>query len=383
MRIAIDARWIFPRLSGIGRVTEKLVFHLGELDRDNRYLVIFNDSGVMERYRGLWKDFPHIELESVPWGPFSPFSHLFLSRFLRRRSVDIFHSPNFLCPFFSGKLKIVVTVHDLIPLKFPHFTPRAKKTRFNFLFRWFLRRSLSRADKVIAVSNRTRLDLIEELQVNDERIRVIYNGVDRKYRPRDMGEVKTILRRKYGLEGPYFLFVGRLDPYKNVPALIDAFALLSQRSGSGLKLVIVASPDPRYPDPGVHAARLKIDSLVKFIPGVDDEEDLIALYNAALALVLPSFWEGFGLPPLEAMACGTPVITSNRGALSEVVGGAALMVDPERIEKIASALKKIWVDRNLRLRLKEEGLKRAATFSWDKTALQSLAVYREVFSRSK
>jgi len=383
MKVAIDGRWIFPKISGIGRVTEKLVFHLGRLDRDNRYLVIFSDPVVKERYQRRWAEFPNIELQAVPWSPFSPLSHLLLPGLLRRRGIDVFHSPNFLCPLFPGGPRMVVTVHDLIPLKFPHFTPRAKKTRFNFFYRWLLRRSLSRADRVIVVSNQTRLDLIDELKIEDDRIAVIYNGVDRKYRPRDKEEAREILGRKYGLSDPFFLFVGRLDPYKNVTGLIESFALFSRRVGGEVKLVIVASPDPRYPDPRLEAARLKIDSRVNFIEGVDDEDDLVAFYNGAVALVLPSLWEGFGLPPLEAMACGTPVVTSNRGALPEVVGGAALMVDPERREEIASALEKIWGDRDLRLRLQEEGLKRAATFSWDKTARQSLAVYREVFSRSR
>ncbi len=380
MRIAIDGRWIFPQISGIGRVTEKLVFHLGKLDRENHYLVIFNDSALRDRYRKLWEDFSNIETELVPWPPFSPRSHLLLPRLLKRRGTDLFHSTNFLCPLLPGGPRMVVTVHDLIPLKFPHFTPRAKKTRFNFAFRWLLRRSLARADRVIAVSRHTRSDLIGETGLDAGRIAVVYNGIDERYRPREPSGTRELLKERYGIDRPYFLFVGRLDPYKNLPRLIEAYARYCRRNGSAPDLIIVAAPDPRYPDPRDLASRLNLGSRFKMVEGVREEDDLVSFYNGAVALVLPSLYEGFGLPPLEAMACGTPVICSDRASLPEVVGDAAVLVDPERTEAIADALGRVAADPGLRQSLGEKGLRRAAAFSWEKTAEATAAVYREIMS---
>jgi len=271
---------------------------------------------------------------------------------------------------------VVVTIHDLIPLKFPEFTPRAKKTRFNSVFRWVLRRSVRRAARVIAVSRHTRDDLIGLLGLEEAKIRVVYNGVDRFYRKLEAGRAQAELAEKFQLSAPYILFVGRFDPYKNVTGLIRAFADFIGSTDGSPQLVIAGSPDPRYPEAGKLARTLGISGRVRFLEKVDEEE-LLYLYNGALVLVLPSLYEWFGLPPLEAMACGTPVICSNRGSLPEVAGDAALLVEPG-VEEIAAGLRKIWKDEALRSELSRRGLKRAASFSWEKTAAETLNVYKEV-----
>lgn len=376
MKIAIDARWIFPRISGIGRVTEKLIQYLGKIDPENHYLLLFDHPELLRQYARQWEEYPRLETALVPWRLFSPFDQWGLPSWLRKNGVDLFHSPNYLYPLLMNSPPVVVTIHDLIPLKFPEFTPRAKKTRFNFIFRLILRRSVHRASRVIAVSRHTRDDLISLLGLEEEKIRVVYNGVDRTYRRLEAGKVQALLAEKFQITAPYFLFVGRFDPYKNVTGLIRALADFSGPEDNPLHLVIAGSPDPRYPEAGKLVKSLGVSDRVHFLEKVDEEE-LLYLYNGALALVLPSLYEGFGLPPLEAMACGTPVICSNRGSLPEVVGEAALLVEPE-VDEIAAGLERIWKDEQLRAELRRRGLQRAASFSWEKTAAETLNVYKEV-----
>ena len=377
MRIGIDARWIFPRISGIGRVTEKLIHHLGEIDRENNYLLLFFQPELKEKYEERWKKYPNLEPVLVPWSLFSPLGQLGMPRLLRRLRIDVFHSTNYLVPFLLTDIPLVATIHDLIPLKFPHFTPRAKKTRFNFLFRWILLRCSRKADTVVAVSHRTGEDLIECLELKKEKIAVVYNGVDEKYCPLEPETVRARLREKWDLSSPFALFVGRFDPYKNVPGLIRDFKIFLPKAADDAKLVIAGHYDPRYPESFRLVRELGLSSSVVFLDNLD-EDDLIYLYNGSRVLVQPSYYEGFGLPPLEAMACGTPVVSSNRGALPEVVEDAALIVDPAEEGSIARALERIWSDEGLRARLRERGLKQAQNFSWRKTAEETLAVYKNL-----
>ena len=377
MNIGIDARWIFPRISGIGRVTEKLIQHLGEIDGENRYYLFFEREELKEKYRRRWERHLNLEPVLVPWPLFSPISQLAFPRFLRRFDLDVFHSPNYLLPLLLRGPRVVVTIHDLIPFKFPHFTPRAKKTRFHFAFRWVLRRCVRKADQVIAVSRRTRQDVMDCLGLKSEKIAVVYNGVNDGYRPLDPEIVAPLLREKFGLSGNYILFVGRFDPYKNVVGLIRAYQKFREETGADRKLVIAGHRDPRYPEALEEVKALGLFSEVVFLDGLD-EDDLLYLYNGALVLAFPSFYEGFGLPPLEAMACGIPVICSDRGALPEVVGDAALMVDPDEEESIARALRRIHADRGLRGELKKKGLERAKKFSWRHTAEETLNVYKRL-----
>ena len=376
MKIAIDARWIFPQISGIGRVTEKLISHLAEIDRENRYLAIFTDPVLEERYDALWKSYPNLSSVLVPWSIFSPRGQIAMFPLLRRHRVDVFHSTNYFLPLLGKVPRTVVTIHDLIPLIFPQFTPRAKKTRFHFFFRWVIRRCVRRADKVIAISERTRDDLRRHLGLSGEKISVVYNGVDKKYRPLDPAEARRRLPERIDPSVPFALFVGRLDPYKNAAALVRAFALFIEESGEDARLAIASHRDPRYPEVFSAIAASGCAERIVFLEGLSEEE-IIALYASARVTVLPSLYEGFGLPPLESMACGTPVICSDRGALPEVVGEAALIAEPEPAA-LAAALKRIWRDDKLRADLRAKGLKRAAEFSWEKMAREHLAIYREL-----
>ncbi len=379
LRIGIDARWIFPQISGVGRVTEKLIHHLGEIDRLNRYFLFFSDQEVMERYARRWEGYPNLRPVPVPWGIFSPAGQVRLPSLIRKMGLDVFHSTNYFLPLFIRGIRAVSTIHDLIPLKFPHFTPRAKKTRFNRVFRLVLARCARRSNRIITVSGHTRDDLIADLGVAPEKIAVVYNGIDEKYRPLPEDGVKRFCGERLGFPNPFLLYVGRFDPYKNVPGLIRAFAAFRRGRTDDPRLVLAGHPDPRYPEAVETVASLGLDSRVVFLDGIDEEE-LIRLYNGARVLILPSFYEGFGLPPLEAMACGTPVITSDRGSLPEIVGTAALLVNPEREEEIAGAITKLWDSAPLRKELREKGLARSRDFSWEKTARETRGVYESLMA---
>jgi glycosyltransferase involved in cell wall biosynthesis len=376
MKIAIDARWIFPRMSGIGRVTENLITHLGRIDRENRYLVLFNDDSLRARYGETWKGHPNLETTLIPWSIFSPLGQIGLAPFLRRAGADVFHSTNYFIPLSLRGPKAVITIHDLIPLMFPEFTPRAKKTRFHFFFRWVIRRCVRRADRVIAPSRCTKNDILSRLGVPEPKVAVVYNGVDEKYRPLDPAAARRRLPSAVDPSVPFALFVGRLDPYKNAAALVRAFAIFLRETGEDGRLVLASHRDARYPEVFAEIGASGCSDRIVFLDGISEEE-IIALYASARAVVLPSLYEGFGLPPLEAMACGAAVICSDRGALPEVVGEAALIAAPVP-EALAAALKRIWRDEKLRSDLRGKGLRRAAQFSWEKTAREHLAVYQSL-----
>jgi glycosyltransferase involved in cell wall biosynthesis len=372
MRIGIDARWIFPEISGVGRVTEKLIHHLGELGGDNTYLLLFTDQGLMNQYGSRWSQYPNLKPVLVPWGIFSPGNQLKMPSFIRREGIDLFHSTNYMLPLFLRETLVVSTIHDLIPIKFPHFTPRARKTRFNRLFRRLLIQCARRSDRVITVSQHTRDDLMGILGLPPEKIAVVYNGIDSKYHPQDRSRHTVSLS-----PDPFILYVGRFDPYKNVVGLIRSFNRFCRERGDSPRLVLAGHLDPRYPEAIQAVKELGLESRVSFLDGATEEE-LIQLYNGARILILPSLYEGFGLPPLEAMACGTPVIVSDRGSLPEVVGDAGLIIDPDREDSIAGAIENLWDSETLRSELREKGLRRAKDFSWEKTARETLKVYEEL-----
>jgi len=376
MKIAIDARWIFPRISGIGRVTENLILHLARIDRENRYLLLFRDPALEARYRLAWKDYPQLQTALVPWSIFSLPGQARLSPFLRRSGVEVYHSTNYFIPLSIPGPKVVITVHDLIPLIHPEFTPRAKKTRFNFFFRWVIRRCVRRADRVIAPSRCTKDDILSRFPVPEGKVEVVYNGVDEKYRPLDPAAARRRLPAAVDPSVPFALFVGRLDPYKNAAALVGAFDMFLRETGEAARLVLASHRDPRYPEVFAAIAASSCADRIVFLDGLSEEE-IIALYASARTVVLPSLYEGFGLPPLEAMACGSAVICSDRGALPEVVGDAALIAEPSPAA-LSAALKTIWRDEKLRAELKARGLNRAARFSWETTAKEHLAVYRSL-----
>jgi alpha-1,3-rhamnosyl/mannosyltransferase len=371
----LDARWIFPQISGIGLYTRELLRHLPGIDAGARYTVLFDRAEVRDRElaeAGAGAA-PNVSPRLVPWGPFSPASQARLPGLLRRIDAQVFHSPNYMMPYLAfppggrGAVRAVVTIHDLIPLLFPQYTPRALKTRFLPVFRFVLREASRRAARILVPSRSTAEDVLRELHIPAGRrgdIVVTPEAANPAYRP------DPAVRP----QGPVVLFVGRRDPYKNLPALVRAFARVV-REVPAARLVVVGPPDPRYPGAEAAAREVRLGGAIEW-RGYVDGPGLVRAYREASVFALPSRYEGFGLPVLEAMACGTPVVCGNGSSLPEVAGDAALLVPPDDEGEIAAALVRVLTDPVFAGGLRDRGLRRAAQFSWERTARLTLDAYR-------
>jgi glycosyltransferase involved in cell wall biosynthesis len=361
MRIAIDARlWAEPR-SGIGRYTRSLTEHLLRVAPEERW-ILYVDRPPGPSPLGA-------EIRCLPWTRRLVWSLWHAPRDLRRRPVDVFHGvTGFELPP-RGPWALVTTVHDLVPLRLPGLVP----ARHRWAVRCLLPAALRRANQVIAVSETTRAELLARYRLPPARVTVVPEAAASHFAPPAPAALAAV-RARYGLGRPYVLFVGFLEPKKNLGALLQAVARLDRRGAWGPTELVVAGAPGWGPDPRRQVQAFGLDGLVRFVGPVADA-DLSALYGGAVAFAFPSLWEGFGLPVLEAMAAGAPVIASDRGALPEVTAGAALLVEPTP-EPLADGLGQLLADPALRERLRAAGLARAAEFSWERTARETLAVYR-------
>ena len=282
--------------------------------------------------------------------------------------LDLLHSTDFIPPAWGARHQ-VITVHDLNFLHYPeHLTSDARRY-YNDQIAW----AVQRADAILVDSYATQRDLLALLGVATERVTVAHLAADERFRALPREGVATALARR-GLAPGYILFVGVWEPRKNLPGLLEALALLRAR-GHALHLVIAGRPGWLYSEINEKIRSLGLEAWVHFVesPSVDD---LVVLYNGALLLAMPSFYEGFGLPALEALQCGTPAVVSDRASLPEVVGDAGLLVNPDEVTTIADACARIAADPDLRAQLSVAGMRQAATFSWQATAMQTLAAYR-------
>ncbi len=359
MKIGIDARML--GWSGVGRYTENLLQGLAEIDKENEYIVF----------------------KKAPFPPFSFGEQIFFPLVLRKKRIDLFHCPHFLNPLLGAK-KLVLTVHDLIPLHFPQYF----SWRERFYFYQVLKRGIKKARRIITVSQYTRKDILDNFKVEEEKIRVIPNAVGKIFRPLESGERVERFKKKYAITKPYILYVGNQKPHKNLGNLLQAFELLREKLKNRYALVI-ASPSSRVnksaagenlsalPGRQSGGGRDKLDSCLIHLGNISDEE-LPLLYNGAELFAFPSLYEGFGLPPLEAMACGTPVLSSNATSLPEVIGEAGVMVNPRDSKGMSEKIWKILSDKELRDSLIKKGLARAKLFSLNKFAEATLRVYKEI-----
>ena len=271
---------------------------------------------------------------------------------------------------YRTALPTLLTFYDVIPLKFPQTVP----ARARLLFRLAATLALRAADHVVAISNAARSDLVQLLSRPCLQVSVTPLAAGARYRPQPAQEVGRV-RQEYQLPDQFLLYLGINKPHKNLPALIDAYARIASRHAP--PLVIAGAWDSRYPQPKQHAARHQIGDAVRFL-GPVNERDLPALYSAATLFVFPSLYEGFGLPVLEAMACGTPVACSNTPGLAEVADDAALLFDPHSVTEIRNAMTELIEDSRQRARRAEQGLARAALYSWQATAEATLRCYRQL-----
>jgi glycosyltransferase involved in cell wall biosynthesis len=382
MHIGIDAsRITVAERTGTEHYTFELLAALAQLDRQNRYTLYCNQPPAVLPPLG-----PNFSLRNIPFPRL--WTHARLSAELALRAPDVLFVPAHVLPVgvrLRRRMRTVVTIHDMGYMRFPESHTRSQRRYLRLSTRW----SARAASQLIAISNTTRDDLMRYAGVPPEKISVVYHGVSPRFRPVEDQDLIAATQAKYGIRPPYFLYVGTIQPRKNLARLLEAFASASRGWGLGTD---DSDPDPRSPIPnpqlviaGKHGwltGEIERQSTLLFGPGSPAvrftgyiaDADLPALLSGALAFVFPSLYEGFGMPILEAMACGTPVLTSATSALPEIAGDAALLIDPEDTAAIADGLARLASDAILRADLRARGLARAAEFTWERCAQETLKV---------
>jgi glycosyltransferase involved in cell wall biosynthesis len=369
MRIAIDARKL--RDYGVGTYVRNLLRHLSRLDSSTEYVLLCQqrDFGIAqelgENFRLVREDSPGYSVREQWRIPLR----------LRRERPHLFHAPHYVLPPLTP-CKSVVTIHDCIHLRFPQYLP-------NRLGYAYARGSMSfaahRSSRILTVSEASKRDILHYFHIPASKIDVIYNAIDERFSQKPTEDEVERVRERYQLNDPFVLYTGNIKPHKNLERLIEAFHLFRKRGFDQVKLLIIGDQISKYATLRRAVHRHNLHKHVRFFGFVPDQT-LAVLYRLAAVFVFPSLYEGFGLPPLEAMASGTPVITSNVSSLPEVVGDAALLIDPYEPEAIAEAMCTVLNDADLRFALRERGFARARHFSWERSVQRIRQIYEEVLA---
>ncbi len=378
MKILIEAQSLLRQRTGVGQYTYHLIEHLIPLLADKGhcldlfYFNFLNKNKAIPQWRGAvenkqqtllpgralyysWKKFAFPPLEWVTG------------------SSDLLHFPNFIArPFNKGKA--VVTIHDLSFVRYPQF---AEKKNLDYLNHW-IPDSVKRASRILVVSEFTKQELIDIYDVPEEKVVVAHNGVRSDFVPVNDAARVAALREKYQLPDKFALAVGTLEPRKNYSLLVKAYQVLKKSHKKCPPLIFVGPPgwNKEYERLKKMVAEKKLEKSIRFLFYVDDE-DMVPFYSAATTLLFPSVYEGFGLPVLEAMACGTPVICSNAASLPEVAGSAAITLPPDNPEEWAEALTLFWEDESKQKEMAEKGLVQSKKFTWQQTAEKTLEAYEQ------
>lgn len=374
-KIGIDARLFgTAQFTGIGAYTEEMIGNLLKIDSVNRYTVFVTPESA--QYFPFYA--PNLKKKAVPFSHYSYSEQLFFGREIKASGVDLIHYSNFNSPVFYRSTPSIVTVHDLTLWFFPGRLQRSWIKRMGY--RYIIRKSCQNATKIIAVSEATKQDIVKHLGIPAEKIVVIYEGAPQ--RVAEVSDPKKIeaIRSRHDINRPYFIYVGNWRKHKNLVRLIRAFGLMRHRFGLDYQLVLIGKKDPLAPEVGATINQLGLQQHV-VIAGYIPDNEIGAFYSAAEALVFPSLYEGFGITPLEAMAAGTPVITSNISCLPEVLGDAALYCDPYDIEDIAAKMQELAKSYHLKKSLREAGFKQVKKYSFAKMSKEILELYEEVLSQ--
>lgn len=366
MRIGIDARLVYYSRAGIGQYIQGLVLGLSKIDKQNEYVLLQSrkDQTILIEQanfskKSLWTPSHHgLEQRILPFE-------------ITPLRLDILHSPDFIPPF-RRDYRSVITVHDLAFILYPHFL-----TQESALYYGQIDRAVRHADHIIADSLSTKRDIISFLGVPESKITVVYAAADDVYRSISDQQSLTGIQLKYGIDRPFMLFVSTIEPRKNLPTLLRAYRQLLDHYKLEVSLVVAGQRGWFCGEVFAVAESLNLNGDLLFLGHVPTD-DLVLLYNAARVHVHPSFYEGFGLSPLEAMSCGTPTIVSNVSSLPEVVGDASLLISPEDVEGWTVAMWRMLTDDSLRSELVEKGLKRAQLFSWEKAAKETVRLYERL-----
>jgi len=372
MKIGIDARMYSSRFTGIGRYNHELIKNLLKIDQKNQYVIFLNKN-----------EFPQFEIKNskqvkkvlADCKHYSWKEQINFLKILNKEKLDLMHFTHFNAPIFYKK-PFVMTIHDLTL----SFFPGKKMTSLlhRFAYQLTIRLNTHKAKKIIAVSQNTKKDLINLLKIKPEKITVTYEGTDPKFKliknKNKLGFIAKI-KTKYGLNKPFLLYTGVWRDHKNVIGLIKTFDKLIKEKNFTGNLVITGKKDSTYCEVTKTVAKLNLEKKIKLV-GLVSEEDLVALYNLATIYVFPSFYEGFGLPPLEAMACGTPVAASNTSCIPEICGKEnAVFFNPYNITDMTEKIIDLIQNNQKQEKLIQNGFQHILNFSWKKMAKKTLNVY--------
>ncbi|EKD76632.1 MAG: mannosyltransferase B-like protein [uncultured bacterium] len=382
MKIGIDARFFGGEQSkGLGRYTQKLIEHLIQLDQTNHYVLFLPDRELKH-----WTKLPdNVTVVRAPYRWYSLAEQIFMPLVIARQQVDLMHFPHFNVPLFYHR-PFVVTIHDLIISRFPTerattlgpITYKLKQLAYHIV----IRHAARSAQHIITVSEYSKRDLIDYFKLPPERISVTYEAVEQFSSPQHTAEQLAATRAQYKLPEAYLLYVGNAYPHKNLETLLHVMQTLKKTGQLTQHLVCVGKADYFYLRLQQQAWALNVDDVVHF-PGFVPDKDLAAFYRGAFAFIFPSKYEGFGLPPLEAMAYDTPVLASNSSCLPEVLGAAALYFDYRDVSGIINQLKRLNTEPNLREKLIVQGRTQVTTYSWKRMTKETLALYEKLFTKSE
>ena len=374
MKVAIDTRRISD--FGVGTYIRNVVRTLGRLDETNHYVLI-GPADRLQEFGDLPANFESIDYSHPDDTTRNFFEYQSL---IRRTECDLVHVPHL---FFSPQhipCRYVVTVHDLLE----HLYPAQHNSSFQRTLRFYLtRRVLRRAGRVLAVSNSTKNDVTRLFQVPEAKVDVVYNAIDERFKQGHATDAeRQMIAERYQVNYPFLLYAGSVKPHKNILRVIEAFSALKgelekEAKFPDLKLIIIGDELSQHPDLRRTVIKSGMTNDVRFL-GFVPIDVLRIFYDAAKLFVFPSLYEGFGLPPLEAMSHGTPVVTSNTSSIPEVVGNAAVLVNPENVFDIMRALHRVLLDQPLRERLKQRGYEQAERFSWELSVKRILQIYQDV-----
>jgi glycosyltransferase involved in cell wall biosynthesis len=379
MRIAVDIRRMYD--FGLATYIRNVVRALGRVDEENEYLLV-GSSSRFEQLGELPDNFHYLPLQN-PETTFA--NYLEMHRVINANAVDLIHVPHTFYRPLITKAPYVITVHDLLDYMYRARTTNGMR---RMMHSYLTRQVMHHAARIFAVSNFTKRDVGRYFDVKPAKIEVVYNALDESFmRGHSTPAEQEMVRGRYQVNSPFLLYAGRISPHKNVARIIEAFSALKgelakEDAYPDLKLIIIGDEVSKNPDIRRAVIRSGMQHEVRFL-GYVSIDVLRIFFDMAKVFVFPSLYEGFGLPPLEAMAHGTPVVASNTSALPEVVGNAALMVNPENVFEISRALQRVLTDQCLRDRMKLAGIEQAQRFSWDASVLRMLEIYKQVVAEHK
>jgi glycosyltransferase involved in cell wall biosynthesis len=369
MKIGLDGRFWSAEAAGLARYSKELVNNLLKIDKENEYF-LFLLPEHFAKFKSSYKNLKPIQVSSKHY---TIKEQIKLPFEMNKVKLDFMHFLSFNHPvFWPGKF--IITIHDLTLFFYP--SKRGKTIVQMWAMKGVMKDAAERALKIIVPSESTKKDLVNNFNIEPEKVFVTYEGVPKEFKPLSNSKINQF-KKTHKLEKPFLLYLGQHRPHKNLEKLIKAFEIAKKNSGLDFQLVIGGKPDPNYKtlNDKIQNSDYSKDIIC---PGFIKEKDIISWYNSATAFIFPSLYEGFGLPPLEAMACGTPVLSSNTSSMPEVLGNAAIYFNPSNVNEMSDKIIEIIKKPELQNEMAEKGLQQVKKFSFQKMAEETLKVYNSV-----